>query len=122
MGIDDIKPLGGNSSSPDPNAETPVESRRENSFVEAKGKLPASDAAEIPGTVSGTLAQFGRAALGDPAKLDEMVRASVSDLIDAGQIVTGQLTGAQKQSLTDFLSGDPLMRQQIETYLRKVLV
>lgn len=121
MGMDDIKPLGGRSSFTDPNAETPVEPGRKSSFAEAKGKLQASDSAEPTHPTLVAVGQFSRTALDDPTKLDAMVRASVSELIDAGQSVTGRLAEPEKKLLTDFLSGDPLIRQQIETYLRKAL-
>jgi hypothetical protein len=60
--------------------------------------------------------------LQDPAKLDVVVRVLVSELIDSGQSATGPLSGTDKESLLDFISGDPLIRRQIETYLQKVLV
>jgi hypothetical protein len=50
-----------------------------------------------------------------------MVRASVSELIDSSQSATGPLANSQKASLLEFLSGDPTIRREIETYLRKVL-
>jgi len=122
MDIDDIKPPGGPGPFVDPLAETPVEPKRESSFAEATGKLQASDSSGPTGSTIRAVAQFSKTALRDPAKLDVMVRACVSELIDSGQSVTGPLSGAEKESLQDFLSGDPLVRGQIETYLRKVLV
>lgn len=122
MDIDDIKPPGGYVPFVDPSRETPVESKRERSFTDAKDKLPASDSSEPILSRLGVVAQFSRTELQDPAKLDIMVRACVSELIDSGQSVTGPLSGAEKKSLEDFLSGDPLVRRQIETYLQKALV
>jgi hypothetical protein len=120
MGMDDIKPLGGRSAFTDPNAETPVTPRRNSSFAEAKGKLQTSEPAQPAHLLA--IGQFSRTALDDPRKLDAMVQASVSELIDAGQSVTGRLAEPEKKLLTDFLSGDPLIRQHIETYLRKALL
>jgi hypothetical protein len=122
MDIDDIKPPGGYGPFVDPAAETPVEPKRESSFAEAKDKLQASRLAEPMGSTLAAASQFSKTALQDPAKLDVMVRACVSELIDSGQSVTGPLSGVEKQSLQEFLSGDPLVREQIESYLRKVLV
>jgi hypothetical protein len=121
MDINDIKPPGGQDSYVGPD-DQPVGRKRDSRFAESKSKLEASEPAEATGPSLGVVAQFRRAALEDPAKLDTMVRASVSELIDSGQNVTGPLSGPEKQSLVNFLSGDPVVRRQVETYLRKVLV
>ena len=121
MDINDIKPPGG----PDPYAgsdEQSVDGKRDTQFAESKSKLEASEPAEVTGPSLGVITQFRRTSLEDPAKLDTMVRASVSELIDSGQNITGPLSGPEKQSLVDFLSADPVVRRQVESYLRKALV
>jgi hypothetical protein len=121
MDINDIKPPGG----PDPYAgsdEQSIDGKRDTQFAESKSKLEASEPAEVTGPSLGVVTQFRRTALEDPAKLDTMVRASVSELIDSGQNITGPLSGPEKQSLVDFLSADPVVRRQVESYLRKALV
>ncbi|MGC2194504.1 MAG: hypothetical protein WA628_07500 [Terriglobales bacterium] len=121
MDINDIKPPGGS----DPYAgsdEQPVEGTRDRRFPESKSRLEASEPAEVTGPSLGVVTQFHKTALEDPAKLDTMVRASVSELIDSGQNITGHLSGVEKQSLVDFLSADPVVRRQVENYLRKALV
>jgi len=118
MDINNIKPPGDSDAylSPD---EQPVNGKRDGRFTEAAS---SAEAAEPAAAALGVIGQFSKKALDDPAKLDTMVRASVSELIESNQNVTGPLSDAQKQSLVDFLSEDPLMRRQVETYLRKALV
>lgn len=121
MDINDIKGPGGHDPYLGPDQQ-PVDGARENRFTDAKNKLeaPAPDEAACPAL--GVVAQFQRTALDDSTKLDAMVRTSVSELVDSGQNVTGPLSTAEKQSLVDLLSGDPLVRRQVENYLRKALV
>ena len=119
MDINNIKPPGGYDPPVGPD-EQPIDGKRDASFA-AKGKVESSPEAAAPPTLS-VVGQFSRTALDDPAKMDVMVRASVSELVDSGVNVTGPLSGPEKQSLVDFLSGDPLVRRQVESYLRKVLV
>lgn len=117
MDTNNTKPPGGNDPPVGPD-EQPVDGKRVGSFS-AKGKVELSPDAAPP-TLS-VVAQFNRAALDDPAKMDVMVRASVSELVEARLNVAGPLSGPHKQFLVDFLSGDPLFRCQMESYLRKVL-
>ena len=119
MNINNTKPPGGYDR-PAGSDEQPVDGKRDVSFA-AKGKVKSSpDAAALP-TLS-VVAQFNRTALDDPAKMDAMVRASVSELVDSGLNVTEPLSDPEKQSLVDFLSEDPLFRRKVESYLRKVLL
>lgn len=119
MRMDDVKPPAGNPGIRDCLPDTPAEPKATGGFA-AKDKLQ-SFGAEAERPTLGVASQFTRTALEDPAKLNDMVRASVSELIDSGDAITGSLSAAQKGSLVDFLSEDPLLRRQIETYLRKVL-
>jgi len=118
MDINNIKPPGDSDAylSPD---EQPVNGKRDSRFTEATSNAETAEPAAPSLAVIG---QFSKKALDDPTKLDTMVRASVSELIESNQNVTGPLSDSQKQSLVDFLSEDPLMRRQVETYLRKALV
>lgn len=117
----EIKPRGSLGPFIAPADEKPVESKREATFAEARNKLQAGSAESAHSSFR-FVAQSSKADLQDPEKLDLMLRASVSELIDSAQSVTGPLSGSQKTSLLEFLSGDPTVRRQIETYLRKVLV
>lgn len=120
MRMDDVKPPGGNPGIRDCLPDTPAEPKASGGFA-AKDKLQSFGAAEPQRPTLAVASQFTRTALEDPAKLNDMVRASVSELIDSGDTITGSLSAAQKGSLVDFLSEDPLLRRQIETYLRKVV-
>lgn len=120
MDINNIKPPGGYDPPSGPD-EQPVEGKRDGSFT-AKSKVESSEPAQAGRSTLGAVAHFNRTALDDPAKMDVMVRASVSELVDSGLDVSGALPAADKQSLVDFLSSDPLVRRQVESYLRKVLV
>jgi hypothetical protein len=116
----EIKPRGNFGPFIVPGDEKTAESKGDTNFAEAKNKLQAS-LAEPPQAGFSFVAQHSKAELQDPEKLDQMVRASVSELIDSAQSVTGPLATSQKSSLLEFLSGDPTVRREIETYLRKVL-
>jgi len=122
MGIDNIKPPAGPGPSADPSAETSSLPAGKGGFADATGKLQTSGSAPPETSGMGVVSQFSRAAFEDPDKRQAMVRACVSELIDSGRSLTGQLSGAQKETLLNFLSQDPLVRTQIETYLQKVLV
>jgi hypothetical protein len=121
MDINDIKGPGGHDPYAGPDQQS-LDGVRGNRFTEAKNKLEASEADEAACPALEVVAQFQRTALDDATKLDAMVRASVSELIDSGQNVTRLLSSSEKQSLIEFLSGDPLVRRQVESYLRKALV
>ena len=120
MDIHDIKPPGANGSLIGSDYQN-VETKRDKEFAVAKDKsqVPESAAASTEGLKA--LANCSKAVLDDPEKLEGIVRASVSELIDHGQNITGPLTSAQKQTLLDHLSSDPMFRRQIESYLRKAL-
>jgi hypothetical protein len=119
--IDEVKPPAGNRPISDPSLDATVEQKGGGNFAEAKDKLQSAGGSDVSNETLRVAGDFTRAALQDPAKLDYMVRASVSELIDSGVAVTGSLAASQKGMLVDFLSGDPLVRQHIQNYLRKVL-
>jgi hypothetical protein len=121
MQMDDIKPPAGNRTIRDCPSDGPVEPKATGSLAAAKDKVLAFDAAGPEPQKLGVLSRFTRTALNDPAELNNMVRDSVSELVDSGIGITGSLPEAQKGFLVDFLTEDPLLRQQIETYLRRVL-
>ena len=120
MDIHDIKPPGANGSLIGSDYEN-VETRRDKEFAVARDKTQASES-EAPSTTRlKALENCSKAALDDPEKLEGIVRASVSELVDQGQNLTGPLTSAQKQTLVDHLSSDPMFRRQVESYLRKAV-
>ena len=118
----EIKPPGGFGPFIDPAADNSVESRRETTFPKLQNTPLSAESSGTPLTSLAAVRQFSKAELEDPKKLDGMVRASVSELVDSSQGLTGPLSATEKQSLVDFLSQDPLVRRQVESYLRKVLV
>jgi hypothetical protein len=118
MDINNIKGPGGYGPLSETPADTPTESKRETRFSDATAGLQNALGTKPVGVVG----QFSKAALDDPAKLETIVRACVVELIDSTQGVTGALSAVDKQAMAEFLSTDPLLRGQIESYLRKVLV
>ncbi len=118
MDINNIKRPGGFGPLSDSPTDTPIDSKRERSFADAQARIQEAG----PAKPLGVIGQFSKSALDDPSKLEIMVRACVSELIDSRQSVTGALSTTDKQSMVDFLSADPLIRSRIEGYLRKVLV
>lgn len=121
MDIHDIKPPGANGSFVNSDYQG-VEDKRDQNFAVAKEKLQTSEEESSAPAGLKSLAQCSKSALDDPEKLEGIVRASVSELIEQGQNVSGPLTADQKQNLVDYLSADPMFRRQIESYLRKALV
>ncbi len=121
MAIDDVKPPGSFDPLSDPSADAPANGAKKGGFGPAVERARGSEADQSVRRGLRVEASFDKSALADPEKLKLMVRACASELIDSGSTVAGQLSAAQKQSLQDFLSEDPLIRAQIENYLRKVL-
>lgn len=121
MDIHDIKPPGRHDSYVAPE-DKGVNGKWDSWFSEVKSKLKSAELAGSAPFHLDVIAKLQKSELDDPAKLDRAVRASVSELIDATNNVTGSLSDLQKQSLVEFLSADPVMRRQVETYLRKALV
>jgi hypothetical protein len=117
----EIKPPAGFGPFIDPAGDNSVESSRDASFQKTQDALRSSESSSTPTPGLSAIAQFSQAELQDPEKLDRMVRASLSELIDSSQNLSGPLSTAEKQSLVDFLSQDPLIRRQVEGYLRKVV-
>ena len=117
MDINDIKRPGTYEPSFEAPAETSPGPKGQGSFAATAAKVLESSSTKSLGVVT----QFDKSALADPQKLDTMVRACVSELVDSGQSVTGTLSSSDKQSLLNFLSADPWLRQEVEKYLRKVL-
>lgn len=125
MGIDDIKGPGPFLPPGDPQPEMPVAPSRESGFAEVRDAVAdGNDKLRAPQARAAGLgiAHLDRAVLDDPQKLDAAVRTVASELVNSGQNVSGSLSGAEKEMLVDFACGDPLFRQHIESYLRKVLV
>jgi hypothetical protein len=120
MDIHDIKPPGANGSLIGSDYQN-VETKPDKDFAVAKDKLQAQGP-EAPATTGlAALANCSKAELQDPEKLKAMVRASAAELVEQGQNVTGPLSAAQKESLVDFLTGDPIIGRQLENYVRKAL-
>ena len=119
MDLNDIKPPGGNGA-----AKYLEEVPGKPGAATEAGRtftLQSQSAAQPQSTGLKAVAQLDKTSLQDPAKLDSAVRASISELIDTGKGLTGPLSDREKEFLTDFLAGDPLMRRQVEALLRKVL-
>jgi hypothetical protein len=50
------------------------------------------------------------------------MRACVTELIESQPNLASSLGTADKKTITEFLSADPMVRRELESYLRKVLV
>ena len=117
MDINDIKRPGGYGQAFDVPGELQPASKSDSRFLESTGNVQESSPTKSLQVVS----QFDKTALSDPQKVDTMIRACASELVDSGQSVTGPLSTPDKQGLSDFLAADPCFRQQVEAYLQKVL-
>ena len=71
---------------------------------------------------AGVTAQFQKADLQDPAKVDQMLSQCAGDLLQSALGgVKGQMPQADKQFLTDWLQNDPSIRGKLMNYLERVL-
>ncbi len=116
MDINKIK-RGGYGQDFEISGETRADLKRTSGFSDAVTKTNPPSATKTLKAVD----QFSRSELSDPAKLDSMIRACASELIDSGQNLAGRLSVTDKQAVENFLSSDPSFRQQIESYLQKAL-
>ena len=116
MDINKIKPAGYGQDL-EVTGESRANATRQPSFPGTVGKVSSSPSAKILKSV----AQFSKADLSDPGKLDGAIRACAAELVDSGQRLTGRLSVADKRAMENFLSSDPIFRQQIESYLQKSL-
>ena len=116
--MDEIKPTAAFGQSNYPAADSTAEAKPSRNFSVITGN--ESTAAPEKTAASPATAQFNKADLQDPAKLDRMVRSSISEAVDSSASSL-PISSADKEALTNFLSEDPLFRQQVESYLRKAL-
>lgn len=120
MDIHDIKPPGSNGSLIGSDYQN-LETTSGKDFATAKDKLQTHEAVGTATPALASLANCSKAELEDPEKLKAIVRASAAELVDQGQNVTGPLSPAQKESIVDFLTSDPIIGRQLENYVRKAL-
>lgn len=120
MDLNGIKPPGIQGAGTGSTNDAPLKPELASQSTQLPALQQPADSVEIqPGLQA--LAQLNKAIFEDPGKLQAAVHSCISELIDSGNSVTGPLSTSEKQFLTDFLSGDPQMRRQVEGYLRKVL-
>jgi hypothetical protein len=120
MDLNDIKPPGIQGAAIGSTNDAPLKPEQASQAIPLPAVQQPADCVQIqPGLQAVT--QLNKAIFQDPGKLDAAVHSCVSELIDSGNSITGPLSTSDKQFLTDFLSGDPLMRRQVEGFLRKVL-
>ncbi len=114
--MDNIKPTQNLGNIDFPSAETSSDAKPNRSFAGTQQSLASS---AVKSETSSAAVSSNRAGLQDRAKLDLMVRSSASQLVES-QSTSPPMSSADKKIVTDFVCEDPLLRQQIETYLRKV--
>lgn len=120
MDLNDIKPPGFQGAPIGSTNDEPVKPDLASQPAQLRAVQQPTDSVPVqPGLQAVT--QLNKAIFQDPDKFDAAVHSCISELIDAGSSITGPLSTAEKQSLTDFLSNDPTMRRQVEGFLRKAL-
>lgn len=65
--------------------------------------------------------EYRKADLGNPEKLERLVRESARELVAGNTLLAAGLSEQQRDEITGFLSADPSIRKQLEQYLAKVL-
>ena len=118
MAMDDIKLPAGFGQVNQPSADTTADAKPSRNFSVVTGNESAPSTEGVSGL--DVAARFSKVDLQDPAKLDHIVRSSVSEIVDT-QTGSLPISSTDKQALVDFLSEDPVFRQRIESYLRKAL-
>jgi len=116
MDINKIKPAGYGQDY-EVTGETRADAKLQSNFPGTVGSVASSAS---PRTLK-AVAQFEKADLSDPGKLDGAIRACAAELVDSGQSLTGRMSVADRQAMENFLTKDPTFRQQIESYLQKTL-
>ena len=120
MDLDDVKPPGFDGAITGPLDQSPQTPEPGNSSRQAFALQPQAAPPQASPLLT-SVAHLDKTVFEDPAKLEGAVRASISELIDSGQSATGPISSSDKEFLTSYLAGDPLMRRQVEGLLRKVL-
>ncbi len=130
MSIDDIKRTGGFGQVNYPSADTPGESKPGQNFADVRSDVqsgvqsgtPEGDVRSAGAGTSSTAAaaKLTRSDLQDPAKLNQAVKDTASELVES-QTSGTSLSADDKRALADYMSDDPVLRQNIETYLRKAV-
>ncbi|HEX3821596.1 MAG TPA: hypothetical protein VHW45_14775 [Candidatus Sulfotelmatobacter sp.] len=117
MSIDDIKPTGFGQRSY-PSAETTGESKPDRNFADVQ--KTSTGAGIATGASSAAAAKLTSADLQDPDKLNQAVKDTATELVES-QTSGTSLSANDKRALADYMSDDPVLRQNIETYLRKAV-
>jgi hypothetical protein len=127
MSIDDIKPTGGFGQANYPSAETSADAKPSRNFAEVQNGAQQNDVqstAGIRGTVAASssagAAKLTKADLQNPDKLNQAVKDTASELVES-QTAGTSLSAEDKRALADYMSDDPVLRQNIEGYLRKAV-
>jgi len=123
MSINDIKRTGGFSPASYPSVEPAGDSKPGRSFADVQNGAQQNEIA--PNGIAGTsslaaASKLTKADLQDRAKLDQAIRDTASELVES-QTAGASLSTADKRALADYMSEDPLLRQNIEAYLRKAV-
>jgi hypothetical protein len=121
MAIDDINPPGAYRP-PDLTAEVPGGRAGNSGYADVEHRIRRSPCSDATAPLAGAATQFSRAIFGDPAQLDRAVRSVAVELVDEGRGLGATLSAIDSEHLVDFMAGDSVFRQQIESYLRKVVV
>jgi hypothetical protein len=116
MAIDDIKPAASFGQKDYPTSEVAGDGKPNRTFADVQ----RASAALAFGASGSQVGNLRKSDLDDPSKADLAVRSCSADLVDS-QTTNLPLSVADKKTLSNFVSEDPLMRQKVETYLRKVL-
>ncbi len=101
-------------------ADTRTESARPAKSFSADAVSEAG-LASSPSQLRRVAEAFRKADLADPAKVDNMVAASVRELVSARAETMGGLPEADRARIEQFMQGDPVIRNTIMKYLEKVL-
>jgi hypothetical protein len=114
----EIKPTGsGGSLPPVPNDNQQVSNKTFSGASEASGI-----AAQPDSPLSSVLADFKKADLQDPAKVEQMLSQCAGGLLsDAAGQSQSKLSPDEKSYLTGWLQSDPSIRGKLLSYLEKVL-
>jgi hypothetical protein len=110
----DIKPTGLGGPSLDPTANS----------AEAQKKRfdPASaTAASGPASTEG-VAEFSRADLQDPTKLEAILNRYLEEFVDSASVrIDIPVSDAGRKAVVEFMAADPLIRARLVSYLEQVL-
>jgi hypothetical protein len=118
--VDRIKSQSGELPIDEVAASSDAEKSKVVEFAKVRANFdPGSPSASHP--ASGVVGTFRKSELNDQGKLKTIVRATLSELVEAECKELGQMPSYQSEVVLDYLEQNPFVQQKLQNYLSTVL-